>query len=80
MDKGHGRIEWRGLEVREVTPAQMGFPHGAQVARIDRIRELRNGRQKVETIWIITSLRLPELAEIGLSSHGTAASGDVRKF
>ena len=56
MDKGHGRIEWRGLEVREVTPAQMGFPHVAQVARIDRIRELKNGRQEVETIWMITSL------------------------
>ena len=56
MDNGHGRIEWRGIEVREVTPAQMGFPHVAQVARIDRIRQLRNGRQEVETIWIITSL------------------------
>jgi hypothetical protein len=56
VDKGHGRIEWRGIEVREVTPAQMDFPHVAQVARIDRIRELKNGRQEVETIWIITSL------------------------
>ena len=56
MDRGHGRIEWRGIEVREVTPAQMNFPHVAQVARIDRIRELKNGRQEVETIWIITSL------------------------
>ena len=56
MDKGHGRIEWRGIEVREVTPAQMNFPHVAQVARMDRIRELKNGRQEVETIWIITSL------------------------
>ena len=34
----------------------MGFPHVAQVARIDRIRELKNGRQEVETIWIVTSL------------------------
>lgn len=56
MDKGHGRIEWRGIEVREVTPAQMNFPHVMQVARIDRIRELKTGRQEVETIWIITSL------------------------
>jgi hypothetical protein len=56
VDKGHGRIEWRGIEVREVTPEQMGFPHVTQVARIDRIRELKNGRQEVETIWIITSL------------------------
>ena len=56
MDRGHGRIEWRGIEVREVTPEEMGFPHVAQVARIDRIRELKNGRQEVETVWIITSL------------------------
>jgi hypothetical protein len=56
VEKGHGRIEWRGIEVRDVTPAQMGFPHVAQVARIDRIRELKGGRQEVETVWIITSL------------------------
>jgi len=56
VDEGHGRIEWRGIEVRTVTPAQMGFPHVAQVARIDRIRELKSGRQEVETIWIVTSL------------------------
>jgi predicted transposase YbfD/YdcC len=49
-------MEWRGIEVCEVTPAQMGFPHVAQVARIDRIRELKGGRQEVETVWIITSL------------------------
>jgi hypothetical protein len=35
----------------------MGFPHVAQLARIDPIRELKNGRQEVETVWIITSLR-----------------------
>jgi hypothetical protein len=32
-----------------VTPTQMDFPHVAQVARIDRIRELKNGRHEVET-------------------------------
>jgi hypothetical protein len=42
--------------VKEVTPAQMGFPHAAQVARIDRIRVLKGGRQEVETVWVITSL------------------------
>lgn len=56
LDTGHGRIEWRGLEVRETTPAKMGFPHAAQVARVDRIREFKNGRQEVETVWILTSL------------------------
>ena len=34
----------------------MGFPHVAQVARIDRVRELKNGRQEVETVWLVTSL------------------------
>jgi hypothetical protein len=41
VEKGHGRIEWRGLEVRPMTPEQMGFPHVAQLARLDRIRELK---------------------------------------
>ncbi|MBL9139011.1 MAG: hypothetical protein JNK85_24300 [Verrucomicrobiales bacterium] len=56
VETGHGRIEWRGIEVREVIPSQMGFPPVAQVARVNRIRELGTGRQEVETIWIITSL------------------------
>ena len=34
----------------------MGFPHAAQVARIDRIRELKGGKQEVETVWVVTSL------------------------
>lgn len=44
----------------------MGFPHVAQVARIDRIRELKNGRQEVETIWIITSLTAAQADEVRL--------------
>jgi predicted transposase YbfD/YdcC len=42
--------------VLAVTPAQMGFPHVVQLARIDRIRELKSGQQEVETVWVITSL------------------------
>ena len=38
------------------SPEQMGFPHVVQLARLDRIRELKNGRQEVETVWLITSL------------------------
>lgn len=57
VDAGHGRIEWRGIQVLAVTPEQMGFPHALQLARIDRIRELKGGKQEVETLWIITSLR-----------------------
>ena len=62
MEKGHGRIEWRGLKVIPITPQQMGFPYVAQLARLDRIRELSNGRQEVETVWLITSLA-PEQAD-----------------
>lgn len=45
-----------------ITPEQMGFPHVVQLARLDRIRELKSGRQEVETVWIITSLS-PEKAD-----------------
>lgn len=56
VNAGHGRIEWRGIQVISVTPEKMGFPHVAQLARVDRIRHLKNGQQEVETVWIITSL------------------------
>jgi len=49
-------VEWRGIKIVPVTPQQMSFPHVAQLARLDRIRELKNGRQEVETVWLITSL------------------------
>ena|SRR5664279_2447821 len=39
-----------------VTPAQMGFPHVLQLARLERIRVLKNGKQEAETLWLITSL------------------------
>lgn len=60
VDRGHGRLEWRGLEARATTPAQLGFPHAAQVARLDRIRELKGGKQEVETVWLVTSLTAAE--------------------
>lgn len=34
----------------------MGFPFVAQLARLERIRELKGGKQEVETVWLITSL------------------------
>lgn len=86
VDKGHGRIEWRGIQVKQVTPEQMGFPHAVQLARIDRIRELKGGKQEVETVWIITSLtsseadaaRLLELARLYWSiENGTHYPLDV---
>lgn len=44
-----------------VTPAQMGFPHVLQLARLERIRALKSGKQEAETVWLITSLS-PEQA------------------
>jgi hypothetical protein len=60
VEQGHGRIEWRGIKVMEITPEQMDFPHVVQLARLDRIRELSDGRQQVETVWLITSLSAAE--------------------
>jgi hypothetical protein len=39
-----------------MTPEQMGFPQVAQLARLDRIRHLKSGKEEVETVWIISSL------------------------
>jgi predicted transposase YbfD/YdcC len=57
VEAGHGRIEWRGIQVCSVTPRQMGFPHAVQVARLDRWRfHKKTGKQEVETVWVVTSL------------------------
>jgi hypothetical protein len=39
-----------------ITPQQMGYPHAMQLARLDRIRVLKGGKQEVETVWLLTSL------------------------
>jgi hypothetical protein len=44
----------------------MSFPHVAQLARVDRIRELKSGRQEVETVWIITSLTAEQADKVRL--------------
>src|SRR5580704_18156753 len=62
VEKGHGRMEWRGIKVIPITPEQMGFPHVLQLARLDRIRQLSPGRQEVQTVWLVTSLS-PEKAD-----------------
>jgi hypothetical protein len=57
VEKGHGRIEWRGIQVIEVNASQMGFPYAMQLARLDRWRfNKSSGKSEVETVWIITSL------------------------
>lgn len=44
MDKGHGRIETREIEVLPITPVLTGWPHTHTVCRITRHREkIRRG-------------------------------------
>jgi hypothetical protein len=56
VEKGHNRIEWRGIKVIPITPKQMDSPHFEQLARLDRICELSAGRKEAETVWLVTSL------------------------
>jgi predicted transposase YbfD/YdcC len=67
VETGHGRIEWRGIRVQTVTPAQMGFPHAAQLARVDRWRfHQKTGKLEVETVWVVTSLEASQANAVRL--------------
>ena len=60
MEKGHGRIETRKIAVsREVVP-YLAWPGLAQVARIERMREIAR-KASTEIVYLITSLP-PEAA------------------
>jgi predicted transposase YbfD/YdcC len=56
FEKGHGRLEERAILCQEVAPAEIDFPFAAQIARIDRCREFKDGRFTQETVFVITSL------------------------
>jgi len=56
VEKGHGRIEHRALRALEVSAAEISFPCVAQIARLDRRRELSGGRMTEETVFLLTSL------------------------
>lgn len=55
VDKGHGRIETRRIAVSTEAVAYLEWPGLAQIARLERTREVR-GRKSVETVYLITSL------------------------
>ena len=56
MEKGHGRIEQRALLAQEVPAGEISFPFVAQIARVDRQRELSGGKTTRETVFVVTSL------------------------
>lgn len=49
VDKGHGRIEIRDLEMVPATPVETGWPHTHVVCRVSRQRETRRRQQTVST-------------------------------
>lgn len=56
MEKAHGRLEHRALRAQAVDPGEISFPFVAQIARVDRKRELTGGKITQETVFIVTSL------------------------
>lgn len=49
VDKGHGRIETRDIEMISTTPAETNWPHTHTVCRVTRRREVRRRGLTVKT-------------------------------
>ncbi|MDE0703248.1 MAG: ISAs1 family transposase [Rhodospirillaceae bacterium] len=60
VEKGHGRIEIRRIALSSEAVNHLDWPGLAQIARLERRREIR-GRESVEIAYLITIL-LPEKA------------------
>jgi len=67
VEKGHGRIEHRALIAHEVHAGEINFPFVAQIARLDRRRELAGGKITQETLFIVTSLSKEQANETRLA-------------
>lgn len=59
VDKEHGRLEIRKIAVSAEVISHLAWPGAAQVARIERIREI-GGKASTEIVYIITSLTAAE--------------------
>jgi hypothetical protein len=66
IEDNRGRRERRALVARSVDPAQMNFPPAAQIARLERTRNLRDPQSQPEIVWLITSLSLAQADEARL--------------
>jgi hypothetical protein len=56
VEDNRGRRERRAIVTHSVEPAQMNFPHAAQIARLERTRDLHDPQSETEVVWLITSL------------------------
>jgi hypothetical protein len=63
IEDNRGRRERRALVSRTVDPAQMNFPHAAQIARLERTRNLKDPECAPEVVWLITSLSAAQADE-----------------
>lgn len=62
MEKHHGRLEVRRIWTSPLLSDYVDFPCSAQVARVERITQLRpSGKTRTEVAYLITSLS-PEKA------------------
>ena len=59
VDKEHGRLEIRKIAVSAEVIPHLEWPGTAQVARIERTREI-GGKVSTETVYLITSLTAAE--------------------
>jgi len=59
VEKEHGRLEIRKIAVSAEVVSHLGWPGAAQVARIERTREI-GGKVSTETAYIVTSLTAAE--------------------
>ncbi len=59
VEKEHGRLEVRKIAVSAEVVPHLAWPGAAQVARIERIREI-GGKASLETAYIVTSLTAAE--------------------
>lgn len=66
IEDNRGRRERRAIVSRNVEPAQMNFPHAAQIARLERTRNLNDPGSAPEVVWLITSLSAEQAAEAKL--------------
>ena len=55
VEKGHGRIEARKIAASAEVISHLAWPGAAQVARIERTREI-GGKANTETTYIVTGL------------------------
>lgn len=62
IDKGHGRLEHRTIEVVTTSDVALRFPGIMQAARLRRTREiLRWGKKNEEEVFLITNLPYDQL-------------------